>query len=440
MYSRVRIFHFATLLIALISTIFLFLAYFETVPGDFNIYFNAAKAIKVGLDPYTVTNGGHGGYVYGPFLACALSLLSSFSALLGAKIWFILNLLILLLLVKFIKSLWDLSNNKNTSSSFIYSALALSFPVRNNFGQGQVMILVAFLTLLTIYICDKKPTVFYEILATFFVSIAFEMKPYLVLGLIVLLVLKRKYRILLILPIMIVFFNIIYFEISGITWLNWLRALHDRSGWVSGAPDQASIFSLLQSLFNLGATPAMLLTLCLVAISLFATKNKRALFMGSDTKWLEYACLIAPCIWSPFMHAHDNLLVVVVILSLFSNQISTSLKSEYLVLGIYLAGQVNWTNENLLIGFFVVLLYFLNVYLNINRIKFLTIATGLLFATFQTFLLQMNPASRLEIYNLGAITTGVMGFLIVMTAAKIPQDSSEMSVLSPSRDNLDWDS
>jgi len=425
MYSRVRIFRSATLLIALISTTFLFLAYFETVPGDFNIYFNAAKAIKMGLDPYTVTNGGHGGYVYGPFLACALSLLSSFSALVGAKIWFLFNLTILGLMIYLIKRLWP--TNPHYSPFALYIGLILSFSVRNNFGQGQVMILVAFLGLAAIYICNQNSSPLDDLFASLYLVIGFELKPYLILGIVALLLFKRRFWLLLFIPIISCILNLMYFYLARVTWFEWFSSLRERAGWVSGATDQASLFSTLQSFLNLDIITASVITLAISGFAIFLVVKNGKSFLFSDTKWVEYLGLALPCILSPFMHSHDFLFVTIVALSILSNQLSIgSLRAQTLFV-IFLSIQVNWTNENLLIGLFIALLYFSNIYLNFKYFNPWAIFICFLLAAIQTVLIHVFLDSRLVIYNFCSVISGLLGFFILVQTSKASSKASKIS-------------
>lgn len=428
MYSRVRIFRSATLLIALISTTFLFLAYFETVPGDFNMYFNAAKAIRVSQDPYLATNGGRGGYIYGPILACALSLLSSFSALIVAKIWFLFNITFLGLTIFLMKRLW--LNNPQYNPIAIYIGLILSFSVRNNFGNGQVMILVAFLALAAIYICSQNSSPMTDLFASLYLVIAFELKPYLILGIVALLLFKRRFWLLLFIPIISCILNLMYFYLARVTWLEWLNALRERAGWVSGATDQASLFSTLQSFLNLDIITASVITLAISGFAIFLVVKNGKSFLFSDSKWVEYLGLALPCILSPFMHSHDFLFVTIVALSILSNQLSIGSLRAQTLLGIFLSMQVNWTNENLVIGLVLILLYFSNIYLNFKYINPWVICVSALLAAIQTILIHIFSDSSFVIYNFCVSVSGLVGFFILIQAAGAFSRAGKLTIKS----------
>ena len=416
----------ATFCIAIVATLFLYLAYFKSVPGDFNIYFNAAKAISLRQDPYIATNGGHGGYIYGPFLACALSTLSSLPALAVAKIWFIFNLTILVLAIFLIKRLWSINPQYNALA--LYISFILSFSVRNNFGQGQVMILVAFLALAAIYICNQNSSPATDLFASLYLVIAFELKPYLILGIVALLIFKRRFRLLLFLPIVIFSLNLMYFYLARVTWLEWFSSLRERASWVSGATDQASIPSTLQSLVNLDVFTASAIALAIsgAVIFLIAKNSKSVIF--SDLRWVDYLGLTLPCIFSPFMHAHDFLFVTIVVLSILSNELSIRPLRAQTLFVIFLSMQVNWTNENLLIGLSLLLLYFSNIYLNFRYINPWAILMSFILAAIQSVLIHVFSDSSLVIYNFCAVISGLLGFFILIQAAETSLRASTLSV------------
>jgi len=417
--------NFVTLCIAVIATLFLYMAYFNSVPGDFNIYFNAAKAIAMGQDPYIATNGGHGGYIYGPFLACALSLLSSFSALTGAKIWFIFNITFLGLTIFLMKRLW--LNNPQYNPIAIYIGLILAFSVRNNFGNGQVMILVAFLALVSIYICNQNSSPMTDLFASLFLVVAFELKPYLILGIVALLLFKGRFRLLIFIPITICILNLIYFFIVRVTWLEWFNSLQERASWVSGATDQASIFSTLQSFLYLNIFTAAIFALAISGTVIFLVIKNRESVLFSDAKWVEYLGLALPCILSPFMHAHDFLFVTIVALSILSNQLSIHTLRAQTLFAIFLSMQVNWTNDNLLIGLTLILLYFANIYLNFREINRWAVLLSFILSAIQTVLIHAFSESSFVIYNFLVAVAGLLGFFILIQAAEASLKASKLS-------------
>jgi hypothetical protein len=415
----------ATFCIAIVATLFLYLAYFKGVPGDFNIYFNAAKAIRLRQDPYIATNGGHGGYIYGPFLACALSLLSSLSALAGAKICFLFNITILVPVIFLIKRLWSINPQYNPLA--LYISLILSFSVRNNFGNGQVMILVAFLALAAIYMCNQNSSPATDLFASLYLVIAFELKPYLILAIIALLIFKRRFRLLLFIPFVIFTLNLMYFYLAKVTWFEWFSSLRERASWVSGATDQASLFSTLQSLLNLDVFTASAIALAISGTVIFLIVKNRNSVIISDVRWVEYLGLTLPCILSPFMHSHDFLFVTIVVLSILSNELSVRRSRAQTLFIIFLSVQVNWTNENLLIGLLLVLLYFSNIYLNFRHINPWAILMSFFLAVVQTFLIHVFSDSSFVIYNFCSGISGLLGFFILIQGAKTSLRASTLS-------------
>jgi len=289
------------------------------------------------------------------------------------------------------------------------------------------MILVAFLGLAAIYICNQNSSPLDDLFASLYLVIGFELKPYLILGIVALLLFKRRFWLLLFIPIISCILNLMYFYLARVTWFEWFSSLRERAGWVSGATDQASLFSTLQSFLNLDIITASVITLAISGFAIFLVVKNGKSFLFSDTKWVEYLGLALPCILSPFMHSHDFLFVTIVALSILSNQLSIgSLRAQTLFV-IFLSIQVNWTNENLLIGLFIALLYFSNIYLNFKYFNPWAIFICFLLAAIQTVLIHVFLDSRLVIYNFCSVISGLLGFFILVQTSKASSKASKIS-------------
>ena len=266
-----------------------------------------------------------------------------------------------------------------------------------------------------------------DLFASLFLVVAFELKPYLILGIVALLIFKGRFRLLLFFPIVIFALNLVYFYLARVTWLEWCSSLRERASWVSGATDQASLPSTLQSLVNLDVFTASAIALAISGAVIFLIVKNRKSVIFSDLRWVDYLGLTLPCIFSPFMHAHDFLFVTIVALSILSNQLSIGTLRAQTLFVIFLSMQVNWTNENLLIGLLIALLYFSNIYLNFRHINPWAIFMSFLLAAIQSVLIHVFSDSSLVIYNFCSVISGLLGFFILIQAAEASLKANKLS-------------
>lgn len=158
-------------IIFVFSFLFFLKAFFLSGFPDFWVHFYSPLALLDGKSPYTFSHEAFFPNVYPPVTIIFFFPFVIFSLPQAEKIWFIISLLCLLSTVYLIFKLF----NKQFFSGIGFLVLTfcfLSFPVKFNFGMGQINTLILFFTVLAMYMLKKKKIIFSSI----FLSLSISMK------------------------------------------------------------------------------------------------------------------------------------------------------------------------------------------------------------------------------------------------------------------------
>jgi hypothetical protein len=404
-------------------------SYFLNHQEDLTIYLEGSRELLEGANPYESTSGR---YIYGPSLALFLSLLSKLEMPTARIIWGSLNIfvgLVIVYLISFIQK--KILSVSTILCTFIF--LLTSFTFRNNAGQGQAVSWVVALSLLSVIIC-KSQSINSGLLASIVLVPVIEIKPYLALGVVVYLALTYGIRFIFNLGLVIAAVNVIYQTYFNISYLDWMHALQIRSKSVSNGYDQSSIISILNVNWNMDAGPKLIIigTYYLTFFYLFFIFRDKI-----KQNFLPFM-LIAPCVLSPFLHAHDVLFAIVGLLLLFDFEKGIP-RSQKIAIYFIFALNIGWTSNQLIGGLVMCVAGSLGLYLSDSGFSrsdlFAVTFTSISWVLVLHFAFKLGDYSRIEIYNLASVILAFLIFIHLVTYRPY-----KMSVLSPSRDNLDLDS
>ena len=404
-------------------------AYFLNHQEDFSIYLMGSQALVDSKNPYLATDNK---YIYGPFLAIFLVPLS-FIDLSAAKIlWGILNLSSGLTIAWLLLRLRFKLLGQN-DLLIVLILILTSFSFRNNAGQGQAVSLMLVLSLFTVLTCQSKSKSSITLTALAILPVI-EIKPYLALGLIAYLFFSAKKRVLVYLAASVVIANTLYFIFFKITYLDWLRALENRSKSVASGYDQSSIISILTVNTSM-STESRLVSVFLFYAVIFLLSFK---YQKNIRRNPLPFFLVIPGVASPFLHAHDLLFTVAGFLLVVSFE-RKNFSSQSALLFSILVLHIGWTSDYLVVGFFLCVLVAVSLSLSgvdLSRLQLFGIlgASSAWLVAFH-FAFDLSNYSRVHAYNIFSLIYACLVFLYVIRAG-----SEKMSVLSSSRDNLDWDS
>ena len=271
----------SSLLIAIAGTVVALYAraYFLNHQEDFSIYLMGSQALVDSKNPYLATDNK---YIYGPFLAIFLVPLSLIDLSAAKIVWGILNLSSGLTIAWLLLRLrFKLLGQKDLLIVLIL--ILTSFSFRNNAGQGQAVSLMLVLSLFTVLACQSKSKSSIGLAALAMLPVI-EIKPYLALGLIAYLFLSAKKRVLVYLAASVVIVNVLYFIFFKITYLDWLRALENRSKSVASGYDQSSIISILTVNTSMSTESRMVSVLLFYALIFLLCWNRSPARQTNETQ------------------------------------------------------------------------------------------------------------------------------------------------------------
>lgn len=404
-------------------------AYLLPHQEDLLIYLNGSQALRESRNPYTATSNQ---YIYGPFLAILLSPLTNLDINQAKIIWGILNLASIIPITFLLMKL----KNKTPELRIFFVILILilaSFSFRNNLGQGQAVAWLLALSLLSLYLSFSTGKNF-KILAALAILPIIEIKPYLAIGMVAFFILNNNKRIILYIAVTTFSLNVLYFLFYKITYLDWLRALEIRSKSVTSGSDQSSIAAILSVNFQLEPPSILLLVVVYYLVIIFIIYRYRR-----NIKWnLLPFCLVFPSVATPFLHSHDVLFALAGLVLVTDTSASLP-KIRRLILGILLAIHIGWTSNEVIAGIALCVMVAISLRLAFPKISWVWILAGggasIAWTLILHFGFDLSSYSRIHVYNLSSL---LFAFLVFLFVTSTP--SGNMSVLSPFRDNLDWDS
>jgi hypothetical protein len=404
-------------------------AYLLPHQEDLLIYLNGSHSLRESRNPYTATNNQ---YIYGPLLAILLSPLTNLDFNQAKIIWGILNLASVIPITFLLLKL----KNKTPELRIFLVILILilaSFSFRNNLGQGQAVAWLLSLSLLSLYLSFSAGEIS-KILAALAILPVIEIKPYLAIGLVAFFALNNKKRIVTYLAVIIFSLNMLYSFFYEITYLDWLRALEIRSKSVTSGSDQSSIAAILSVNFQLESSSIHLLVAVYYLAIIFIVYRYR-----KNIKWnLLPFCLVFPSVATPFLHSHDVLFALAGLVLVMGTS-DCFPKNRGLLLGILFVIHIGWTSNEVIVGIALCVMVAISLRSAFAAIPWVWImasgSASIAWTLILHFGFDLSSYSRIHIYNLSSL---LFAFLVFLFVASTPPDN--MSVLSPSRDNLDWDS
>lgn len=364
-------------------------SYGSFIQGDFQIFWNAGQRIHSGINLYNDNS-----YFSGPILAITLSLFSFLSAYQASLAFLLLNFaLIPILLVKTGKLFPDL--DKNILNYFGSIAFLCSFTFRNSIGNGQV-VLVCLTLLIYGYTKIRENVLNFQLfLGALLICFSIELKPYLVLPLILVLVLNKKIRAIIALIASSVILNFAYFMIfKDATWFNWADAMFRRSDNLGSDISQTNVRTLLMAFFNVPnfISSAVLL----ISVLTILIVSSRYFFRQTEQYQILLALTLGPII-SVFSHEQDfifPLLVLIVIVASNKNLSSFSTLAFGCLLNLTSASPV------VFIAIVILLLLAVDLYL-VTDFKYLLLifATSLIIEALAIFILETNGSARQFLFH-----------------------------------------
>ena len=306
--------------------------YLRTASADFGYYWEAGKRVQAGLSPYKVNDSSS--YVNGPFLSIFLSQFGFLPLTVAQTLWRISIFLIALLIV-FRISQESKIDHLQFSFLVVFTIIFLGFPYRNNLANAQVVVFCYGLIMLTLYYVKKNK----EILAAVTSLLCFELKPYLLLGLLLYFFLSRRYGLIVKFIIISFFSNIFYFIFyHHLTYLDWLQALKYRSKGISSTADQANLTASLSNILNFSiGTATLIYVLTLVLLVSVTVWHELKLRQSSAILCLSLAPII-----SIFSHEQDYFISA----TCLAICILRSTKYPKYLFASLIGLSINWTNSS----------------------------------------------------------------------------------------------
>ena len=352
--TRKKVFYVAIYSLLIFYILILFSYYLKSGFSDFNFYWDAGVRISQNVSPYK--SHDLASYVNGPLLAISLSFLSSLNASWIVLVWRIGILLSTFLLG--LKILFKpIPKNWQANGPIVFSILFLSFPFRNNLGNVQVVVFVTLLLYLFIYLTRANK----EWLGTVPFLMAFELKPYLVIYLLLVLVWKRKTRYLFKLIIISTLLNLFYFfTFNHLSYFVWLKAILYRGHGILSSNDQSTLVSALTNIFHLpGKISFLISTSCMIVVIILSSIKIRS-FSLQDS--MVFVMAASPLIGF-FSHEQDYFVSSFALAYFFIKQRN---KDQAYLFYFLTAFSVNWSNKSILPGLVCLVVFLLTSILS-NR-------------------------------------------------------------------------
>lgn len=337
-FSNASLIRLSILLLTTFLSLLMIAKYLTYPAGDFSVYWRASLDLTSGHNPYESSDFWP--YVNGPLLAAVLSLLHLIGFQAATVLWR------LIIIFASLSTLWILKSNFRSElnpqmSMAIFALFTLNFASRNNLANSQVVAFIVALLLLA----ELKIHKYHPFLVSSFIFIAFELKPYLVLPYILIIIIRKEFRILSTLIFYFIVANLTYFILfNGITYLDWIKGMMRRSSGISTASDQATLFAFIRYNFSLPNSLSIILTLAIFAFlaAYFLHKSR----LKDSRNWLIISLILGPLI-TPFSHEQDFMLIVmaVVLMMIFQKDALGSI-----CFLISLSMLINWTNYSVGLG------------------------------------------------------------------------------------------
>jgi hypothetical protein len=397
---------------------------FNHTYGDFEFYFNAAQRVGQMENPY-FSGDQLTGYFNGPvfaFLLWPLTLLGQDGAVFTWRVATVLGSLFLV---------YRLKQSVNDSKWILLIPIFLiSFPTRNNLANTSLVVF----QLLIMFYADKKISRNQHALGALFLFVSFELKPYLSLVFLILLLIAKKWLVFIYLLVFAGAFNVLYYIYFRVTYWDWLDALTSRSGGWKGA-DQSTLRTALWKYLGIPEVYATIGSIlffgALVLIAVWI-QGKPNFTQGFSNTFILAAALGA--LFPLYSHEQDFVLSLFVLLILVSrNKVRATnpiaFGSATLLLG--------WTNIAVLpgLGTGFVLVWAVSRVLSVSNWRVIWLMQIAVAA--KTYLLiyvlkKWGSEEQFYLHNFSAFVFGLLVFLLVFNQERQPRPESP-SALQQSR-------
>jgi hypothetical protein len=391
-----------TLFCIVLYQISIFLFYSKSVSGDFAIYLRAAQRISGASNLYDFEENL---YIYGPFFAHLLSPFAGLTETMASNIWLGINLF-LVWPCAFLFAV-SLRKGEKIDAIILFSGImTLSFPFRNNIGNGSVMMCVLF-AFIFCYVSAtmNKNNLMFTVLSGLLLQFVFETKPYLGIYLYFFLIFQKKWIPIIYSWILMLLSNV-FFYFSGLEgYFHWYRELLLRAKNVHNGEDQATILVNLQNVFP--NRPSIYLTVYILVFSFLIFKTMRTLIWRNSSLERFVLILSFATVGSIFAHGQDYVLSVCALSFLLQRVKDENFKANYFII---LALLTNWTNDQILLGLLtnfglILLLFTFNLFSTEESIILFFLS---LFPTLLLHFLQIGENNlQFRFYNLFAVIFGL---------------------------------
>ena len=376
---------------------------FQNSIGDFGIFYNAAENLSLGLTPF-VFQDQKDMYLNGPLLSILLIPISYVSESVALTLWRISNVLITFILVYLLK------NERNRSLWICFLPLMiLTFPWRNNFANTSLVVFQLLLLVLSAkFILKNRPAI-----GTIFLFVSFELKPYLSITFLLILLFCRKFQVLKFLCLYTIIANIVYFWLFNFSYLDWIRALLARSGSWTDA-DQSTLRTMLWKYLNVSENGSTLLGIIFYLAVLFWFFANLPNNLSEDKHdYLNSHLLVSSLVTAPlfpfYSHEQDFLLSFFAIGIVLRRTKSIQVEFPLLLSAVFM---LNWSNIDLRAAFvFSLLTSYLLLYgyrLSIRKYYFpLLVCINILSYLAVQILVEHGTTEQFYFHNLIALIFGI---------------------------------
>ncbi len=345
--------------------------------NDFNVYWASAKSVSQGSSAYVLLMPD-APYVNGPLLSILFAPFSNINSQVAFCAWFILSVVFLYLSSYMICKRFFIGHSAPQISS-VFSLLAISYPVRHSLALGQIVPLALFLIVVMFIYNEATWKNWVSWVASFSLVFAFELKPYLVIFAILFLVVKRKYLFLLQSFIIILCLNALYFvSFNHSSWMDWYKAIRERSNGLTGDPTQSSLLGLLHNNTSMN-DKAEILIFAFSIIVLFYVTMRTWSRLSTSFQFLTIMSL-GPII-SPYSHEQDFIFSAIVAIVVLL-KVNLVLEDRFLITAILCLmlniSSTEFIKSVFVVTCFLVILYFSSISVTVSQLLFIAISVFVL--------------------------------------------------------------
>ena len=382
--------------------------------SDFLIFWNSSKFLADGISIYTPIYPDMP-YLNGSLLTLLLLPTTILPYRIAFDVWFAFNVLLIWYAVKSILRYLKIDLD-TTQISIAFSLIVFSYPIRHNLAIGSVVLLILALSLVAISFMNYKVSKWQSWFGAFALVFAFELKPYLVLFLILYLLLSQNIRFLLQAFVIVVGLNSIYLVVlNDSNWFSWVRAMTKRSVGLADDQTQSSLYILLRNILSIPdwiSFTAYIGSIAIILILSWKLKNS-----APEEYKIVLAVILGPLI-SLYSHPQDFVMIIpfaIVLLIAFKIH-----KENFPLILLLFSLFLNLSGSSRVLTFAVIICLLIIISLSnlgLSKVHLAVILlASLLTQNFAKYLLDnFNKGAQHEFLNLLCLISGYLCFWLILT-------------------------